>query len=77
MGKHKKIIFTPKEFTLIHLMMKQKYDELLTFGYDEEMDVEEWKTFNRAFKKLNMKADEAIHAARQLEGNGEVYDYES
>jgi len=53
MVKHIQISFTPKEFTLIHLMMKQKYDELLTFGYDEEMDVEEWKAFNRAIEKMN------------------------
>jgi len=38
---------------MVHLTMKYKQVELLMDGYNSEMDVEEWKAFNRAIEKMN------------------------
>jgi len=61
MVKHIQISFTPKEFAFMHLLMKQKYDELLTFGYNQEMDVEQWKAFNRAMQRMNGANEEFLN----------------
>lgn len=68
---------TPKEFSMVYLIMKAQWSELIGEDYrDLGWSREDYKAFNRALEKMNMKAHEKVHVALQLEGNGEVYDYE-
>ena len=61
MVKHIKVSFTPKEFAMVHLTMKDKRVELLMDGYGGEMDVEEWKAFNRAIERMNGAVERVKH----------------
>lgn len=61
MVKHIQVSFTPKEFAMVHLTMKYKHAELLMDGYGNEMDVEEWKAFNRAIERMNGAEDRVKH----------------
>ena len=61
MVKHIQVSFTPKEFAMVHLTMKYKYAELLIDGYGGEMDVEQWKAFNRAIERMNGARQELIN----------------